>query len=118
MTNEQINQLIASDQLIKFYTGRAWKRLRSEVLAEDHYECQECKRRGRYTKATHVHHVNHLRDRPDLAMSKTYVDADGRTKRNLASVCKGCHETVCHPERLPYRGGVKPEPVTKERWDW
>ena len=49
----------------EFYSWREWRRLRREVLAVDNCECQECKRRGVYSKASIVHHVRHLRDRPD-----------------------------------------------------
>ena len=80
----------------KFYESKEWRRLRKIVLKMDKYECQECKTVGRYTKATTVHHVNHLRDKPDMALN--IFDELGN--RNLISVCKSCHETVCHPERM------------------
>lgn len=53
----------------EFYSWPEWRRLRREVLAVDNCECQECKRRGVYSKASIVHHIRHLRDRPDLALS-------------------------------------------------
>jgi len=34
-------------------------------------------------------------------------------EKNLEPVCKDCHETVCHPERLRWN---KKEPLTEERW--
>ena len=87
---------MTKDEAQRFYESKEWRRLRKIVLKMDKYECQECKTVGRYTKATTVHHVNHLRDRPDMALN--IFDELGN--RNLISVCKSCHETVCHPERM------------------
>ena len=115
MTAKMIQQLIASGNIHKFYVSPEWRRLRREVLAADKGECQICKAKGFYKPANHVHHVNYVRKHPELALSKTYVDDDGNVKRNLVSVCKECHETVCHPERLPYHG-KKQKPLTAERW--
>lgn len=92
-----------------FYQTKAWLRKRQEVLALDHYECQECKKRGRHTRAEIVHHVYHLDEYPEYAL-----DIWVGPQRNLLSVCRDCHENVCHPERL--RHLKKDEPITKERW--
>lgn len=62
-----------------------------------------------------VHHVNHVKRRPELALDMFYLDSDGQRKRNLISVCRWCHENVCHPERL--RKETKPRFTTEERWD-
>ena len=117
ITQRRLNQLI---RLIKegreheFYLWDEWRNpdhgVRAKVLKLDHFECQECRKRGRYRKATIVHHIKHLKDRPDLALS--IFDGD---ERQLESVCKQCHEDL-HPEsQLQY----KPTdlPVTEERWD-
>lgn len=98
-----------------FYDSPEWKRKRLEILERDHFECYHCRARGRYTRAVIVHHVKHLEDAPEFALSDTYVDGRGAVHRQLISVCRDCHETVCHPERL--RRTVLPEPVTTERWD-
>jgi hypothetical protein len=111
---EYVRYCLAADNLQAFYHCRPWRRLAKEVLQENHNECQECKARGRYTRATHVHHVNHIRDYPELAMSKLYLAADGTPQRNLAPVCRHCHENICHPERFR-KAGVA-EPLTPERW--
>ena len=95
-----------------FYISKEWRRLRQDVLKADKYECQFCKVNGKYTKATTVHHVNHLDKHPELALEKYYTDNNGNVKRNLISVCKDCHETVCHPERLRHTK----EPLNEERW--
>ncbi|MPN43819.1 hypothetical protein SDC9_191380 [bioreactor metagenome] len=33
-------------------------------------------------------------------MEEYYIDEQGIKQRNLISVCKDCHENVCHPERM------------------
>lgn len=107
---KQLIALIASDQEYRFYSWSCWLRTREEVLKLDHYECQRCKTRGRYSRAVLVHHVKHLKDRPDLALSIW----DGE-ERQLVSVCKKCHEEL-HPEsQRQYKPLTKP--VTEERWD-
>jgi 5-methylcytosine-specific restriction enzyme A len=108
----QLKQLIASGNVHDFYVSAPWLHLRSEVLREQKNECQEHRKRGRYARANHVHHVNHLKEHPELALSKWYLDKYGVPQRNLIAVCKECHETVCHPERLKHS---KPEPWPE---DW
>lgn len=60
--------------------GNDWRKLRQEILLRDKGLCQECRRRGRLTKATHVDHIK--------------PKADGGTDDpvNLQSLCKTCHE--------------------------
>lgn len=105
------SEIVAGKDPHDFYISSEWLRLRREVLAEQHYECQMCKRRGQYTRATHVHHVWHVDKFPQHSLSKTVRDGD-EEKINLIAVCKDCHETVCHPERLRHTK----KPLTKERW--
>ena len=116
MTEEQcgkwISRLIEEDKLEEFYNSPAWRKLRKEVLKEYKHECQECKARGYYTRANHVHHVQYVNKHPRLALSKTYI-FQGKEYINLIPVCKNCHETICHPERLRHN---KKKPVTEERW--
>lgn len=94
----------------EFYSWTEWRKLRRDVLRMDNHECQECKRRGVYSKASIVHHVKHLRDRPDLALS--VYDGDSR---QLEAVCKRCHEAL-HPESQRQYMPTAP-PLTAERWD-
>lgn len=96
-----------------FYCSRAWRRLRDQVLAMDHNECQICAARGRYSRAEIVHHVRHLKDAPELAMS--IMDPE-TGKRQLISVCKACHEAE-HPEALRQYAAAQAQPLTEERWD-
>lgn len=103
----------------EFYSSSEWRSVRAKVLKTDNYECQICKENGLYSKADTVHHVNHLKSNPKLALSKHYAStgADGAVeqKRNLISVCKTCHETVCHKGRLNWK--CEKQQVTEERWD-
>lgn len=111
-----LTHLIASGDPHLFYVSAKWLRKREEILRQDRYECQLCKRRGRYRKADLVHHVNHVKDRPDLALSDEFIAEDGEKRRQLISVCRECHETVCHPERMKKSGSIN-KFTTPERWD-
>lgn len=100
-----LNELIEDGDLSPFYWTKAWRRIRRAVLKMDRHECQECKRRGKYTRATLVHHINELKDRPALALT---IEYEG--KRNLESLCNPCHERTHN-----HRQEVKP-PLTEEWW--
>lgn len=65
-----INKLIDTDRLWKFYKSIEFRHIKEEVLREQHYECQECKKKGKITKANTVHHVQFVRKHPELALSK------------------------------------------------
>ena len=89
-----IRQLIAANKIELFYQSEDWTELRQEVLDECHNECQECLKKGNYTKAVCVHHVNEVKIRPDLALSKFYTDKDGNRQRQLVPLCNACHNIV------------------------
>ena len=106
-----------------FYHSTAWHHKRAEILARDHYECVLCKEgKGykpgrRHTRAVIVHHVQHLREHPDLALADTYTDGQGVQHRQLISVCRACHELVCHPDRRNIsREKNRNRFVNEERW--
>ena len=109
--------LIATGDTHPFYVTPEWRALSADVLRLDRHECQLHKARGKFARAVMVHHVNHVKRRPELALDMYYTDADGNRKRNLISVCKACHENVCHPERLARKCKKQPVFVTEERWD-
>ena len=88
-----INKLIEANELWKFYKSIEFRRLKEEVLIEQHYECQECKKKGIITKANTVHHVQFVRKHPELALSKYYT-YKGKQYKNLIAVCKGCHNRL------------------------
>lgn len=95
------------------YHTHRWRVLQQQVMAMDNYECQICKQRGRHSRGQIVHHRFHVEDFPEFAFS-VYVERDGgNTERNLITVCRSCHENVCHPERLCHK---RAEPITEERW--
>lgn len=73
---------------MSFYHSAKWRKKRREILVRDHYECQLCKLRGKYTRASVVHHIKHLDKFPELALINI----------NLVSLCSACHNTV-HPEK-------------------
>lgn len=89
-----IRQLISAGKEGIFYLTDDWKELRLEVLRDNHYECQECIKKGKYTRAVCVHHVNELKHRPDLAMRKFFIDQKGNRQPNLVPLCNTCHNVV------------------------
>lgn len=89
-----IKQLIKADKLELFYITDDWKELRIEVLKDFHKECQECLKKGRYTKAVCVHHINEVRITPRLALSRYYVDDKGQKQYNLIPLCNTCHNLI------------------------
>lgn len=119
MTAEEIQFVtlcISEDRIHDFYVWWRWKQKRKEILDKDKCECQICKAKGRYRRAVVVHHVKHLKDHPELALCDCYLGADGKLHRQLISVCKECHETECHPERMRKKER-KRKFSTVERWD-
>lgn len=96
-----------------FYLSYAWKQKRRGILRSDHNECVYCKAVGKHSRANIVHHVKHLDEFPELSLSDYYTDEMGVQHRQLVSVCKRCHETVCHPDRLRHEFKA---PLTDERW--
>lgn len=106
-----INELIKDKELWKFYKSKEFRHLKEEVLREQHYECQECKKLGKITKADTVHHVQHVRKHPSLALSKYYT-YQGKKYRNLIAVCKSCHNKL-HPEKHKPKKDIF---INEERW--
>jgi 5-methylcytosine-specific restriction endonuclease McrA len=108
-----IRSLINGDRIGMFYLSDDWRELRQEVLEELHYECQECLKDGEYVRADCVHHVNEVRHRPDLALSKFYVDKDGNKQRQLVPLCNKCHNIV-HDKLSEWQR--KDKFTNEERW--
>ena len=86
-----IRRLISRNKIVEFYQTEDWKELRVEVLEDFHYECQRCLEHGKYTRADCVHHVHEVKYRPDLALTKHYVDKDGKKIIQLLPLCNTCH---------------------------
>ena len=77
-------QLIREDKLKKFYDCAKWKKLRQKAMKRDNFECQMCKKQGKYHKVNNVHHIKEVKHRPDLAL-----DID-----NLICLCVDHHNEV------------------------
>lgn len=99
-----IKELDSQGKIKLFYSSKTWRKIRAEVLDEQNNECQRCKLLGKYTEAITVHHIKHLKDRPELAL----------TKSNLMSVCKECHN-ILHPEKSKFYKSNK-QLINEERW--
>lgn len=84
-----LKELIAEDNLSKFYLSKKWRRLSAKIIREQK-ECQICKANHTYGKAEIVHHVNEVRKHPELALSE-YTD---NGERNLIAVCQKCHNRI------------------------
>lgn len=97
-TEEWIRNIIKENRVHDFYNSPVWKRKKREILKAQHYECQRCKKKGKYMRARTVHHKEYLRKRPDLAL-----DND-----NLEAICDGCHYDEHHR--------MKPGFINEERW--
>lgn len=95
--------------MTKFYKTTAWIKLSQEVMREQHFECQLCKQRGRYEKGKIVHHVNYVKHKPELALSKYYIDKNGNQARNLIVVCDYCHNQI-------HKTKHNKKFVNQERW--
>ena len=89
-----IRQLIKDNKIVKFYLTDDWIELKTDVLKDFHYECQECLKKGKYTRADCVHHINEVRHKPHLALSRYYVDDKGQRQCNLVPLCNTCHNLI------------------------
>ena len=113
-----IEELISINRLDKFYHSKYFKKVKREVLNEQHYECQRCKEKGKLSivkpslkRSGVVHHEQYVRTHPELALSKYYYDKFGNKKRNLVVLCNECHEIV-HDRYAK----SEEEPLNIERW--
>ena len=126
VTEKWIKELIKNNELWKFYKTKEWIRLKKSILREHHYECAECRKNGIITRydinkdgerklISTVHHVCHVRQRTDLALSRTYKDyVTGEELPNLIPVCKACHNKL-HPEKI-FRETQSDHFMNTERW--
>lgn len=108
-----IRELIRADRIELFYLTKDWKELRLEVLEENHYECQRCMEKGKYTRADCVHHVNEVKTHPHLALSKYYTDAEGKQQKQLIPLCNECHNII-HDKLGQWQR--KDKFMNEERW--
>lgn len=111
-----IEQLIELNQLDRFYHSKYFRKVKREVLRELHYECVMCKAKGKLTiikedrkRSGVLHHVKEVRQYPELALSKYYIDDEGNKQRNLIPLCDPHHEEV-------HDRYCTKEPLNIERW--
>lgn len=90
----EILEMIQKNDLRPFYNHWEWRKLSKEIIEENHCECWLCKQKGRVSRAVLTHHVNPLKNRPDLAYSRTYTDDKGRLQKQLIPLCWLCHEQI------------------------
>ena len=108
-----IRELIRADKMYRFYKTDEWLQLRSEILADHHYECERCEKMGKLSRATMVHHEYEVKDRPDLALTRWIEDAEGNKREIMHPLCSRCHNDE-HGRTL---AGNKPKrPITDEKW--
>lgn len=70
------------------YKDKKWRHKRETILRRDDYQCRECKRYGKTTKAEQVHHIYPLENYPELALNN----------HNLISLCTSCHDKMHNRE--------------------
>ena len=113
---KEIPLLHQQGKIYQFYNSKEFQRMRNYILHKHHYECLECKRVGRYTRATVVHHVIHVEDRPDLCLSEYYKDEYGIKHMQLEPVCASCHNML-HPEKsFKNQSKADDQFANDERW--
>lgn len=112
-----IRALIRSGELWRFYKSREWLDLRGEILREQKGKCEWCRAKspGLLRDAETVHHVRHVRDCPELALSRWYVDGQGRRQKNLIALCHDCHDKAHNRFGHKLTKGQE-APLTPERW--
>ena len=101
VTLEWLLELIRTNRVVEFYNTRTWNELRERKRKLEHYECERCRKKGKYKKGNTVHHKKYLRDRPDLALDIN----------NLECLCDDCHYDEHHRYSKP-----KQNLITPERW--
>ena len=111
-----IEELIKEDKLANFYMSKEFRHLKKQILEENHWECEICKKEhGKITRATTVHHVQFVRKHPALALSRYYT-YNGKQYKNLIAICPSCHNRV-HPEkRKGFNSNKKNKFTNEERW--
>ncbi len=113
-----IQKLIGKDKMYLFYKNKLWIKLKDEVLKEQHYECQDCKKNGKIVngkkefiiQAETVHHEKYVKDFPQYALSK-YITINGVKTRQLTALCNDCHN-----KRHKRFGYSNKKQLNKERW--
>lgn len=69
-----------------FYKSKQWQNIRENVMAADHYLCQDCLAKGLIVPAEEVHHIIPLT--PENIMDPSIT----LNTENLISLCRECHK--------------------------
>lgn len=123
MTPQWVVEFIKSldkKHLYKFYKLDEWLELRDAVLQFYHYECQDCKAKGKYKPAQMVHHNQWVKSHPETALDFYYIDNKGERKINLVALCNDCHNKR-HPEKFKHLKDAQTQrhqkkQLNQERW--
>lgn len=89
-----IRELMDEGRPYAFYQSPEWRRLRADVLADHHGECEMCEAEGKYGRAVTVHHEHEVRDEPSLALTRYLRQADGSLREVLHPLCDHHHNLV------------------------
>jgi|SRR5699024_5394205 len=102
--NKKLLRYIEGGKYIKFYQSKEWRETRHKVMERDNFECQRCKKEGKFHVGECVHHKVHLKDNPLLGLDKS----------NLITLCNSCHDKE-HPEKLNNNERIEKINIP-ERW--
>lgn len=112
-----IRTLLDRGEVWRFYKSREWLDLRGDILREQKGKCEWCRAKSPSVlrDAETVHHMQHVRRHPELALSRWYVDGQGRRQKNLVALCHECHDKA--HKRFGHKPSAGQElPLTPERW--
>jgi len=106
---EEIKELIASGNKIKFYKDAYWRNyITPRILRRDGNECVECKKEGKLSikqqgKKLDIHHIKELEEYPELAYEES----------NLETVCVHHHNIL---DEKNIHGTPRKKFINEERW--
>lgn len=105
---KKIKYFLNEGKVYRAYQLKEWRGvngIKQAALKRDHYECQDCSKEGRQTKAVEVHHIKELKDNPELFLKL----------ENVISLCKDCHNKR-HNRSFKGNNKYKNNFTTEERW--
>ena len=76
-----------------FYSSRAWRALRYEILKRDRWHCVVCQASVRHKGTSRVDHILSRRTHPQLSLDP----------RNLRTLCTGCDAKRHHEKGGKHR---------------
>lgn len=94
-----LQELIKQGDLSPFYNTKEWNQLRDYKRRLEHYECERCRKKGKYKRGINVHHKKYVRNFPELALCLS----------NLECLCDECHYEEHHKTIIHKK-------INEERW--